>query len=110
MKQILIFMLMFINIGMYSQKFQSDYNLVIDYNGKERLEKKHTGSWVCYDTIMYQFYGPDTLEYKVDKIVNRDVFYINDFGETVKVLFMSNGSVMRKNMERPNQYLIYRKD
>lgn len=110
MKQILIFMLMFINIGMYSQKFQSDYNLVIDYNGKERLEKKHTGSWVCYDTIMYQFYGPDILEYKVDKIVNRDVFYINDFGETVKVLFMSNGSVMRKNMERPNQYLIYRKD
>lgn len=110
MKQILIFMLMFINIGMYSQKFQSEYNLVIDYNGKERLEKKHTGSWVCYDTIMYQFYDLDTLQYKVDKIVNRDVFYINDFGETVKILFMSNGSVMRKNMERPNQYLIYRKE
>jgi hypothetical protein len=110
MKQILIFMLMFINIGMYSQKFQSDYNLVIDYNGKERLEKKHTGSWVCYDTIMYQFYDLDTLQYKVDKIVNRDVFYINDFGEIVKILFMPNGNVMRKNMERPNQYLIYRKE
>jgi hypothetical protein len=47
MKQILIFMLMFINIGMYSQKFQSDYNLVIDYNGKERIEKEFTGRWVC---------------------------------------------------------------
>jgi hypothetical protein len=59
---------------------------------------------------MYQFYGPDTLEYKVSKIVNRDVYYVNDFDETVKVLFMTNGSVMRKNMARPNQYLIYRKD
>ena len=111
MKTILTFlMLMFITINTYSQKFQSDYNLVIDYNGKERLEKKHTGRWVCYDTIMYQFYGPDTLEYKVSKIVNRDVYYVNDFDETVKVLFMTNGSVMRKNMTRPNQYLIYRKE
>jgi len=59
---------------------------------------------------MYQFYGPDTLEYKVSKIMNRDVYYVNDFDETVKVLFMQNGSVMRKNMTRPNQYLIYRKD
>ena len=33
-----------------------------------------------------------------------------DFDETVKVLFMQNGSVMRKNMTRPNQYLIYHKD
>jgi hypothetical protein len=28
-------MLMFITINTYSQKFQSDYNIVIDYNGKE---------------------------------------------------------------------------
>ena len=110
MKAILTFLMVFLSISMYSQKFQADYNLVIDYNGKERLEKKHTGTWVCYDTIMYQFYGPDTLQYKVYKIVNRDVFYTNDFGETVKILFMQNGSVMRKNMERPNQYLIYRKE
>ena len=111
MKTILTFlMLMFITISTYSQKFQSDYNIVIDYNGKERIEKKHIGTWVCYDTIMYQIYGPDTLEYKVSKIVNRDVYYVNDFDETVKVLFMQNGSVMRKNMTRPNQYLIYHKD
>lgn len=110
MKTICIVASMFMYLDTLGQKFQSNYNLVIDYNGKERLEKKHTGSWVCYDTIMYQFYGTDTLQYKVDKITNRDVFYINDFGETVKVLFMSDGNVMRKNMERPNQYLIYRKD
>lgn len=95
---------------MYSQKFQSDYNLVIDYNGKERLEKQHTGSWVCYDTIMYQFYGPDTLKYKIHRIINRDVYYINDFGELVKILFMANGNVLRTNSSRPKEYLIYRKD
>jgi hypothetical protein len=111
MKSIITFLiLVFITINTYSQKFQSDYNIVVDYNGKERIEKKHTGTWVCYDTIMYQIYGPDTLKYKVYKIVNRDVYYVNDFDETVKVLFMQNGSVMRKNMTKSNQYLIYRKE
>lgn len=109
MKTILSVLMIFVWMNLYSQKFQAEYNNVIDYNGKERLEKEQTGTWVCYDTIMYQIYGLDTLEYEVYKIINRDVYHINIFGETVKFLFMPNGSVMRKNMSRPNQYLIYRK-
>jgi hypothetical protein len=109
MKAILTFLMLLACNVLMTQKFEVTYNLVIDYDGKERLEKNYSGTWVCYDTIMYQIYGPDTLEYKVSNIVNRDVYYVNDFDETVKVLFTQNGSVMRKNMARPNQYVIYRK-
>jgi hypothetical protein len=53
-------------------------------------------------------YGKDTLEYKISKIQGRNVFHINGFEETVKFTFNANGDVVRINLDRPKQYLIYR--
>lgn len=96
------------SIMSFGQKFDASYNLVIDYNDKERLEKKHSGRWVVMDSTLYQMYGKDTLEYKISKFQGRNVFHINGFEETVKFTFNANGDVVRINLDRPNQYLIYR--
>jgi len=109
MKAILTFLMLLTFNALMSQKFESTYNLVIDYDGKNRYEKHNSGKWVCTDSVLYQVYGNDTLEYKVYKIVNRDVYYINDFDELIKVLFMANGNVVKTNNTRPKEYLIYRK-
>jgi hypothetical protein len=93
-----------------SQKFESSYNIVIDYDGKNRYVKHNTGKWFCTDSTLYQTYVNDTLEYKIYKIVNRDVYYTNDFDEIIKVFFMANGSVLKINTSRPQEYLIYRKE
>jgi hypothetical protein len=92
MKAILTFLMLLACNVLMAQKFEVTYNLVIDYDGKERLEKNYSGTWVCYDTIMYQIYGPDTLEYKVSNIVNRDVYYVNYFDENnLSELFTQHG-------------------
>ena len=109
MKKIITLVFLLSSIMSFGQKFNSEYNLVIDYNGKERIEKNHSGVWSVSDSTLYQFYGEDTLEYKISEIKGRNVFHVNDFGETVKFLFNANGDVVRTNMTRPNQYLIYRK-
>jgi len=96
--------------ALMSQKFESTYNIVIDYDGKNRYVKYNSGKWFCTDSTLYQAYVGDTLEYKIYKIVNRDVYYINNFGELVKVFFMENGSVLKVNTYRPQEYLIYRKE
>jgi hypothetical protein len=92
----------------FGQKFDASYNLVIDYNNKERLEKKNSGRWVVIDSTLYQIYGKDTLEYKISKFQGRNVFHTNGFEETIKFTFNANGDVVRINLDRPNQYLIYR--
>lgn len=104
----LVFLLM--SIMTFGQKFDSNYNLVIDYNGGERIEKEFSGRWVVNDSLLYQIYGKDTLEYKIYKIQGRNVFHINGFEETIKFTFNANGDVVRINLDRPNQYLIYRKE
>lgn len=109
MKKIITLVFLLASIMSFGQKFDSRYDLVIDYNGKERIEKNHSGVWSVSDSTLYQFYGEDTLEYKISEIKGRNVFHVNDFGETVKFLFNANGDVVRTNMTRPNQYLIYRK-
>ena len=102
-------MILLSSVG-YSQKFNSEFNFVIDFDGKTREEKRFSGRWTVVDSTLYQFYGKDSLEYKIYKIVNRDVYYINDFGELIKVLFMANGQVLKTNTTRPKEYLIYRKE
>jgi hypothetical protein len=109
MNKLLTFVFILMTLLSFGQKFDESYNLVIDYNGKERLEKNHSGLWTVSDSTLFQLYGQDTLEYRISKIQGRNVYHINDFGETVKFLFNPNGDVVRTNMERPNQYLIYRK-
>lgn len=96
------------SITTFGQKFDASYNLVIDYNGGERLEKEHSGRWVVEDSTIYQIYGKDTLEYKISKIQGRNVYHINGFEETVKFTFSANGDVTRLNLDRTNQYIIYR--
>ena len=108
MKAILTFLMVLTHCALMSQKFESSYNIVIDYDGKNRYVKHNEGKWVCTDSILYQYYVNDTLEYKIYKIVNRDVYYINDFDELIKVLFMANGSVVKTNTTRPKEYLIFR--
>ena len=110
MKTILTFLMLLACNALMSQKFESTYNLVIDYDGKNRYVKHNSGKWFCTDSTLYQAYVGDTLEHKIYKIVNRDVYYINDFDELVKVFFMANGSVLKINTSRPQEYLIYRKE
>lgn len=104
----LVFLLM--SIMTFGQKFDANYNFVIDYNDGERIEKKYSGRWVVTDSTLFQIYDKDTLEYKVLKFQGRNVFIINGFEETVKFTFQANGDVVRINLDRPNQYLIYRRD
>lgn len=92
------------------QKFDAIYNLVIDYNNGERIIKEHSGRWVVSDSTLFQIYDKDTLEYKISKFQGRNVSIINDFGETVKFTFNANGDVLRMNLDRPKQYIIYRYD
>jgi len=108
MKKIVTSVFLFMSLMTFGQKFDASYNLVIDYNDGERLEKEHYGRWVVMDSILYQMYGKDTLEYKISKIQGRNVYHINIFEETVKFTFNANGDVVRINLYRPKQYLIYR--
>ena len=108
MKKIITLSFLFMPIMTFGQKFDSSYNLVIDYNEGERIEKEFSGRWVVKDSLLCQMYGKDTLEYKISKIQGRNVFHINGFEETVKFTFNANGDVVRINLDRPKQYLIYR--
>ena len=109
MNKILTLVFVLMTMLSFGQKFESEYNLVIDYNDEERIEKKYSGKWVVVDSTLFQMYGSDTLSYKISKITGRNVFHINGFEETVKFTFTVNGDVVRTNLDRPNQYLIYRK-
>jgi hypothetical protein len=108
MNKIITLVFLFMSIMTFGQKFDANYNLVIDYNGGERIEKEFSGRWMVKDSLLCQIYGKDTLEYKISKIQGRNVFHINGFEETVKFTFNANGDVTRMNLDRTNQYIIYR--
>ncbi len=109
MNKILTLVFVLMTMLSFGQKFKSEYNLVIDYNDGERIERKSSGKWVVDDFTLLQIYGEDTLEYEISKMLGRNVFHINGFEETVKFTFNANGDVVRVNLDRPKQYLIYRK-
>lgn len=110
MKKILVFILFFISLSSFGQKFIAEYNTVIDFDGKERIEKEHSGKWVVIDSTIQQIYGlNDTIQYKISKFQGRNVYHINGFGETVKFTFNVSGDVTRINLDRQGEYIIYRK-
>lgn len=106
----ILFILLFIPLGLFSQiKFSVDYNKLIDFNGKSRVEHDYTGTWYFSgDSLLVQKYDLDSLIYNVTEVRGRHVYYKNDFDEIVEVTFM-NDNVTVKNSLRPNQYLIFRK-
>jgi hypothetical protein len=106
----IFFILLFIPIGMLSQvKYSVDYNLLIDFNGKSRVEHDYKGTWYFDgDSLLVQKYDSDSLIYKVSEVIGRRVYYQNDFDESIEVIFMNNMVTVKSNL-RPNQYLIFRK-
>lgn len=106
----ILFILLFIPLGILSQvKYSLDYNQLIDFNGKSRVEHDYTGTWYfTEDSLLVQKYDLDSLVYNVIEIKGRNIYYKNDFDERIEVVFMNN-NVTVKNSLRPNQYLIFRK-
>ena len=106
----IFFILLFIPLGMMSQvKYSLDYNVLIDFNGKSRVEHDYKGTWYfSADSLLVQKYDLDSLVYNVTEVNGRHIYYENDFDETIEVVFMNN-NVTVKNSLRPNQYLIFRK-
>ena len=106
----IFFILLFIPLSMLSQvKYSLDYNLLIDFNGKSRVEHDYKGTWYfSEDSLLVQKYDLDSLVYKVTEVTGRRVYYRNDFDEIIEVIFMNNMVTVRSNL-RPNQYLIFRK-
>ena len=90
-------------------KYSLDYNVLIDFNGKSRVEHDYKGT--CYfsaDSLLVQKYDLDSLVYNVTEVNGRHICYENDFDETIEVVFMNNMVTVRSNL-RPNQYIIFRK-
>ena len=106
----IIFIFLFIPLGMVSQvKYSLEYNVLIDFNGKSRVEHDYKGTWYFSDdSLLVQKYDLDSLVYNVTKVNGRHIYYENDFGETTEVVFMNNMVTVRNNL-RPNQYIIFRK-
>lgn len=106
----IFFILLFIPFSMLSQiKYSLDYNLLIDFNGKSRVEHDYNGTWYfSEDSLLVQKYDLDSLVYKVTEVIGRRVYYRNDFDEIIEVIFMNNMVTVKSNL-RPNQYLIFRK-
>jgi hypothetical protein len=106
----IFFIILFIPLGMLSQvKYSLDYNVLIDFNGKSRVEHDYKGTWYfSSDSLLVQKYDLDSLVYNVTEINGRHIYYENDFDETIEVVFMNNMVTVRSNL-RPNQYIIFRK-
>lgn len=106
----IFFILFFIPLGLLSQvKYSLDYNVLIDFNGKSRVEHDYNGTWYfSADSLLVQKYDLDSLVYNVTEVNGRHIYYENDFDETIEVVFMNNMVTVRSNL-RPNQYIIFRK-
>jgi hypothetical protein len=109
MKKIFLFILL-IPLGLSSQvRYSVDYNKMIDYNGKSRVEHDYKGTWYfSSDTLLVQKYDLDSLVYNVTEFKGRHVYYRNDFDEVIEVLFMNDMVSVRSNL-RTDQYLIFKK-
>ena len=106
----IFFILLFIPLGVLSQiKYSLDYNVLIDFNGKSRVEHNYNGTWYfSTDSLLVQKYDLDSLVYKVTEVNGRHIYYENDFNETIEVVFMNDMVTVRSNL-RPKQYIIFRK-
>ena len=109
MKKILVLFLFFSSLSSFGQKFSLEYNNVVDFDGKKKREYNESGTISLTDSLLTNEYGEGSFTFKVYKISSNEVYYYNDYGESVKILFSSNGSVIRINQTRPKEYVIYRK-
>jgi hypothetical protein len=109
MKHLITFLFFIITILSYGQKYSSDYNIIVDYDGKTRRTYEQKGSWEFSDSTLTQTYEGGKLEYNVTKYSGRYVYYTNDFDEEITVVFSINGDVVIKCALRPNIYMIFRK-
>ena len=109
MKKMFVFILFFISLSSFGQKFNIEYNTVIDYDGEKRREYSEIGKISLTDSLLTIDYKKGYFTYKVYKITSNKVYYFNEYGESVKVLFTSTGDVTRVNETRPGEYIIYRK-
>jgi len=109
MNKLLTFVFFLMTMFSFGQKFESEYNTVIDFDGKQRRVYQETGKIFLTDSLLTNEYSKGSLVFKVFKITSNKVYYYNQFEETVKVLFMGNGDVMKINETKPDEYIIYRK-
>lgn len=109
MKKIVGFILLLFSLPSFGQKFSVEYNTVIDFDGKTRREYSESGLITLNDSLLTNDYKKGSFSYKVYKIYTNKVYYYNEYGESVKVLFTSNGDATRINETRPEEYIIYRK-
>lgn len=109
MKKIFGFLLFFVSVSSYGQKFNVEYNTVVDYDGEKRREYKELGTISFSDSILTNNYNKSSFTFKVYKITSNKVYYYNEYGESVKVLFTTEGVATRINETRPDEYIIYRK-
>jgi len=109
MNKILTLAFVLISVMSFGQKFESEYNTVIDFDGKQRRVYQETGKMFLTDSLLINEYPKGPLVFKVFKISSNKVYYYNQFEETIKVLFMGNGDVVKINETRPDEYIIYRK-
>ena len=108
--RLILFILLLIPLWVLTQiKYSLDYNVLIDFNGKSRVEHDYSGTWYFSgDSLLVQKYDLDSLVYNVTEVNGRHIYYENDFDETIEVVFMNNMVTVRNNL-RPNQYIIFRK-
>lgn len=109
MKKMFVFILFFISLSSFGQKFNIEYNTVIDYDGEKRREYSEIGKIFLTDSLLTIDYKKGSFTYKVYKITSNKIYYYNEHYESVKILFTSNGDATRINETRPYEYIIYRK-
>jgi hypothetical protein len=109
MKYLITFLLLISSIFFYGQEYSSDYTTVIDYDGQTRRVYNYTGTWSYSDSTLKQTYDKGEIVYNVNRVSSRYIYYINDFGEEITVVFSINGDVIIKCALRPNSYIIFRK-
>ena len=109
MKKIFTIFLFFCTLESFGQKFSLKYNNVVDFDGKKKREYNEFGTISLTDSLLTNDYGEGSFTFKVYKISSKGVYYYNDYGESIKILFSSDGSVIRINQTRPKEYVIYRR-
>lgn len=109
MKKIFTLFLLFYSLSSFGQDLILEYNNVVDFDGKKKREYNESGTISLTDSLLTNDYKEGSFTFKAYKISPREVYYYNDYGESVKILFSAGGSVIRVNETRPKEYVIYRK-
>lgn len=108
-KKILVLFLFFSSLSSFGQKFSLKYNNVVDFDGKKEREYNQSGTISLTDSLFTNEYNGGSFTFKVYKISSKEVYYHNDYGESIKILFSSNGSVIKINETASKEYIIYRR-